>query len=325
MKSISRCSSLFLFVGIITTAISCKKDVLHPHSVQKLNSNTSNSLYNVKFVNDSVCIIGGGDTWNQTTVLRSTDGGYSWQSIPFPNVGKAMFGLSLSPERVGVYLCGVDGDVLSSKDNGLNWEFARIGDWMHYVGGTFINKDTGVFVNTVLQKQGTVTQVDSTFNIIDQQTFQFGLNNIYMISASTGYILGYGAVQMTTDYRRSWTVLNVADDNFIALDVHGEEMWMCGYNGSVYHTLDAGIHWDKQRNGNDISIPHYGFLDIRFKDRLNGWVCCDNGKLLYTNDGGNHWMEYVQFTTSALRSIALCPNGDLLLVGDNGSIYRVTP
>ena len=66
-------------------------------------------------------------------------------------------------------------------------------------------------------------------------------------------------------------------------------------------------------------------LGIVFKDRMNGWISCDDGKILHSDDGGYHWAEYDQFTTNALRSITLCPDGDLLTVGDNGVIYRIRP
>ena len=120
-------------------------------------------------------------------------------------------------------------------------------------------------------------------------------------------------------------VQDVANDNFMSMDIHGNEIWMCGYAGSVYHTTDGGVHWQRQRNGNDLTLPRYDLLDIKFKDEQNGWAVCDDGKMLHSDDGGNHWEEYDRFTTSALRSIAICPNNDLLVAGDNGSIFRITP
>lgn len=73
-----------------------------------------------------------------------------------------------------------------------------------------------------------------------------------------------------------------------------------------------------------LALPRYNLLGIAFKDGQNGWAVCDDGKLIRTDDAGNHWEEYDRFTTSALRSIAICPNGDLLVAGDNGGIYRIT-
>jgi len=316
-----------LFILNLVFFSACKKDLLHWQHIQKLNSSTTNNLYNVKFINDSICIAAGGKIFEQSTVLRSTDGGYTWAFVPDPQiaaVGQAMFGMSVDPLGQ-IFLCGEYGDVLHSKDNGLTWQYRRISNYLQYRGGVFPTPDTGIFVSTELYQKCSITRVDSAFNIIDNQVFLFGLNNIYMTSPSVGYIIGYGTVMKTTDRGNVWNFQDVKGDNFMAMYIHGDEIWMCGFNGSVYHTINGGEHWDRLRNGNDITIPHYNMRSIIFRDSSNGWIVCDDGKVLHSDDGGRHWAEYDRFTTDALRSIALCPNGDLLVAGDNGSLYRIIP
>jgi photosystem II stability/assembly factor-like uncharacterized protein len=314
-------SLLLPFLLALTAFYGCKKDQLQWQKVQKLTSNTTGSLNHIQFIGNT-CIISGGITWSQSEVLRSVDGGYTWSNYSYAPVAIELYGSGLSPNG-NIYLSTESGNVLHSRDTGQTWQYSRINADLDYVGGLFPSPDTGIFVSTVLQRQCTITRVDSNFNIIDGQTFLFGLNNIYMVSPSAGYVIGYGTVMKTTNTGATWAFQNVSGDNFMAMDIHGEEIWMCGYNGSIYHTYDGGNNWGRQRNGNDITLPHYPLLDIVFKDSQNGWGVCDNGKVIRTDDGGDHWEEYNQFTTSALRSIALCPNGDLLVAGDNGNIFRL--
>jgi photosystem II stability/assembly factor-like uncharacterized protein len=309
---------LVIFMG------SCKKDLLHWQKVQQLNSNTTSRLNHIQFLGSGICIIAGGVEFVQSEIVRSVDGGYNFTASSDTNAPKEMFGMGLSANG-NIYLSGVDGDVLHSADSGKTWKYNRIPDFLVYYGGSFPTPDTGIFASTVLERQCTITRVDSNFNILDAQTFLFGINNIYMVSATTGYVIGYGTVMKTTDRGNNWIVQDVVGDNFMAMDIHGDEIWMCGYAGSVYHTTDGGAHWQKQRNGNDITLPRYDLLDIKFKDEQNGWAVCDDGKVLHSDDGGNHWEEYDRFTTNALRSIAICPNNDLLVAGDNGSIFRIVP
>ncbi len=316
--------SFICITVIILLASSCKKDILHWQQVQKLNSNATCQLNRIRFVGNNTCIAAGGVKFDQSVVLRSTDGGYTWAASSYPAAPKGMYGMAVSPNG-NIFLCGVDGDVLHSSDMGESWQFNRVNDWLYYVGIAFPSKDTGILVNTILQRQCTITRIDSAFNIIDEQTYLFGLNDIYMVSPTTGYVIGYGTVMKTTNTGATWSFQDVENDNFMAMDIHGDEIWMCGYNGGVYHTTDGGSHWGRLRNGNDITLPRYNVLSILFKDELNGWAVCDDGKMIHSDDGGNHWEEYNRFTTNALRSIALCPNGDLLVAGDNGSLYRVTP
>ena len=315
---------LVYFIIAIFFLAGCKKDLLHWQKVQQLTSNTTMRLNHIQFMGDNTCIIAGGIEFDQSVILRSVDGGYTWSSYSDTDAKKEMFGMGLSPNGI-IYLSGVDGDVLHSKDSGKTWQFNRINNWDVYYGGYFPSPDTGIFVSTVLQRQCTIARVDSNFNFIDQQTFLFGLNNIYMTSARTGYIIGYGTVMKTTNTGTTWNFQNVDNDNFTAMDIHGDEIWMCGFNGGIYHTTNGGNNWQRLRNGNDVTLPRYYLWDIVFKDEQNGWAVCDNGKVIHTDDGGQHWEEYDQFTTNALRSIAVCPNGDLLAAGDNGSIFRIIP
>lgn len=314
---------IYLFLAI-TFFASCKKDLLHLHKVQLLKSNTSCQLNHIRFASSNVCIAAGGTSFYQSAIVRSEDGGYTWTASSSADAPKEMYGMGISPND-NIYLSGVDGDILHSKDSGKTWQFNRINNWNQYVGGIFASPDTGIFVSSILQRQCTITRIDSSFNIIDQQTFLFGLNNIYMVSPTTGYIIGYGTVMKTTNTGKTWNFLNVNGDNFRAMDIHGDEIWMCGYMGSVCHSTDGGNTWQTLRDGNNFTLPRYYMMDILFTDEQNGWAVCDDGRLIYTDDGGNHWAEYDRFTTNSLRSITLCPNGDLLTCGDNGVIYRITP
>ena len=308
----------------ILFTFSCKKDLLSLHKVQQLNSNTTARLNHIRFIGNNICIAAGGVTFAQSDIVRSVDGGYTWIAMTDPDAPKELFGMGVSALGT-IYLSGVDGDVLHSKDSGRTWQFNRIGNWDQYTGGVFTSADTGIFVSSVLQRQCTITRIDSSFDIIDQQTFNFGLNNIYMTSATTGYIIGYGTVMKTTNAGATWSFLNVENDNFTAMDIHGDEIWMCGYMGSIYHTTDGGNNWQRMRNGNDVTLPRYYLMDIKFTDEQNGWAVCDNGKMIYSDDGGQTFVPDQKVTSLSLRSIAACPNGDLLVTGDNGTIYRITP
>jgi photosystem II stability/assembly factor-like uncharacterized protein len=317
------CGFTLIILTVLFTC-SCKKDVLQWKYVQKLNSNTTSRLNHVRFIGNDVCIASGGIQFLQSDVVRSADGGYTWAAFAHPDAPKEMYGMGVAPNGK-IYLSGIDGDILHSSDTGKTWQFNRIENWNVYVGGTFPVPDTGIFVSSVLQRQCTITRVDVAFHIFDEQTYAFGLNNIYMTGPSTGYIIGYGAVMKTTDRGDNWNFQDVKGDNFTAMDIHGDQIWMCGFNGSVYHTWDGGEHWEVFRNGNDISIPRYNMLGIVFKDNRKGWAVCDDGKVIHSDDGGKHWAEYDRFTTDALRSIAICPNGDLIVCGDKGGLYRILP
>ena len=311
---------LILLIG------SCKKDLLQLQKVQTLNSHTTSRLNRIKFLNDSVVLIAGGEKFGDAEVLRSVDNGYTWVHNIIPNVGVGMYGLGVSPSGY-IYLCGFYGNTLFSKDHGISWVHNKISiDFAYYVDIAFPTDEKGIVISTILQRNGSICQIDTNLQVKDTFNYSFGLNDIYMPNALTGYVLGYGAVLKTKDGGTTWNFLDINGDNFNGIcAIDDNNLWICGYSGSVFHTSDAGAHWERLRNGSDITLPAYRLLSIVFKDSQNGWATCDNGKLIHTDDGGLHWEEYDQFTTSALRSIAICPNGDLLVTGDNGVLFRVIP
>jgi photosystem II stability/assembly factor-like uncharacterized protein len=315
-----------IFIAFVALAVmgGCKKDVLTPGQVWQLDSHTTAKLNNVQFISDSICIAAGGVLYEQTMILRSTDGGYTWSADSTEASKKEMIGMDVGPDG-SIYLCGVDGDVLYSIDSGKSWRFNRIITWKFYQDGAFSTPDTGIFIATTVQRQCDITRINAGFGIIDEKNYSFGLNKLYMTGPSTGYIIGYGAVMKTTDKGNTWAFQDVEGDNFTAMDIHSDQIWMCGSNGGIYHTTDGGAHWDRLRNGNNLAQPRYWLRSILFKDQNNGWAVGDEGKVIYTNDGGWHWLEYKTFTKNNLRSMALCPNGDLLIVGDGGSVFRVRP
>ena len=319
-----RYTTCLLTATFILLISACKKDLLQLQKVTKLNSNTDCRLNHIRFINDSVCLVSGGIMFQKAEVIRSVDGGYTWSANSYPEAGKEMIGLTISPTGK-IYMCGTDGTVLHSTDNGLSWQFNRILTWELYVSLAYPTPDTGILLNTMVQEMGSIELVDSSYNVINRKDFKFGLNEIYMTAPSTGYVIGYGAVLKTTDHAQTWNYLDVTGDNFMSMDIHGQEIWMCGYNGGIYHTSNGGKNWTRYRNGNDISLPRYRLLSILFTDEQNGWAVGEEGKVIHSDDGGQHWAEYKQFTTSALRSIALSPNGDLLVAGEDGALYRITP
>src|SRR5690606_17161630 len=145
-----------------------------------------------------------------------------------------------------------------------------------------------------------------------------------MVDDMTGYISCYGAVKKSTDGGKTWGFLDVKNDNFTGLSiVNKTDIWVCGIAGSIYHSADGGATWHKQRNGNAIAKKNYALKDILFTDTRNGWAVGEKGMVIYTTDGGSTWKEYENFTDDALHDIARTPNGQLMVAGDNGALYRL--
>ncbi len=298
--------------------------MLYFQGVQKLNSATdSDRLNKILFLDNNTGFVVGGERFTNSVILTTHDGGYTWQKTSYPLADKGLYDLVLSPSGA-LYACGFDGKLLRSYDNGNTWAFSQI-FYQAFTGIAFTDASHAIVVGGVSFDEGAFQRIDSSGSVLSWDSLGYQLNKIIMAPNGTGYMCGYGSMQKTTDSGKTWAFQKVEGDNFTYMDVHGNEIWMCGYNGGIYYTSDGGSNWTRYRNGNDVVLPRYRLLCILFTDDHNGWATGEGGKVIRSTDGGRHWAEYKQFTTNSLRSIALCPNGDLLIAGDGGSLYRVSP
>lgn len=313
----------YYLLAIILLA-SCKKDLVHFKNVQQVDSHTATDRLNrVLFINDSVGIIAGGERFLNAAILITKDGGHTWKYNSFPKAGKGLYGIAQAPNGT-IYTCGFDGNLLSSNDEGNTWQINQI-TYQLFNDVVFTDATHGIAIGGNSYNYGYIYHIDNNGRTSSWDSLNFQLNRVKFANTNAGYICGYGALMRTMDGGRNWNYLNISGDDFTGLTFlkNGAETWTCGYNGSIYHSTDNGDSWERLRDGNDITLIHYHLLDIFFKDATNGWAVGENGVVIRTDDGGHHWEQYDQFTGNALRSIALCPDGDLIVAGDNGALYRL--
>lgn len=313
---------LLILLVVTLSIVACNKSAIDTGGVETIVAGTNSRLNKIIKTNDGNLIVAGGDRFFSAEILVSQDGGRSFSLSTHPEAGKSLYGSALGTDNT-TYVCGYDGKLLVSKDNGASWNFHQLQYWWHYVSMAVTSNKQCLLLSTNAQIYGTLLRVDSNYNVADTVNFKFGLNKIAMPSVNTGYIAAYGAVLKTTDGGYNWDYLDIKNDNFTGLYCLGEnDVWAVGYAGSIWHTTDGGANWERFRNGNNILKKGYSFLNVKFRDNNTGWICGEKGLLLQTTDGGTTWMEYDSFTEEALRDIEYIDD-HLIVVGDNGSIFRV--
>jgi photosystem II stability/assembly factor-like uncharacterized protein len=315
-------SSALLIIILIS---SCKKDLLHLQEIEKIPvKDQADRLNRVIFINDTLGFVVGGQRFLQSTILRTTDGGNSWDYKNIGDASKELFNLELSPGNL-LYCVGFDGKILTSSDLGQTWIYHQ--SWyLPFKDIAFISDKKSIIIGGVSFNAGYKIFLDNNFNASPFDSIGAEMNDIEMVNGKTGFISCYGGILKTTDSGYTWNWLEIENDNFTAIhSVNNNEAWTCGYAGSIFLTTDGGESWERLRNGNDIKKPHYSLLDIRFIDKLHGFAVGEGGLFIYSDDGGNHWMEFEKFTSEALRSIAIRKDGSIFVCGDGGSLYRIKP
>ena len=314
----------FLIFCCILLLTSCKKDLLHWQSAVKIDTHTTSSLKRIRFLSDSICIVVGGLEFEKAEVLYSHDGVNSFTLFSFPQIGKAFYGIGVTPSGI-INLPTPSDKMLCSHDSGSTWQVRALSEWKFYKD-IACNTDTStIFITTEAQETGSILQYDSNFQLRHYAIYNYGMNTVRMATPLVGYAGGYGAMLKTTNGGQSWSLLNINSDNFTALQcISTTEVWACGSGGGIVHTTDGGNSWQLLRDPNDFTHPRYVLYDILFTDTQNGWAVGENGVVLHSDDAGHHWLEYDRFTAQNLRSIVHTPYGQLLIAGDGGSLYKLT-
>jgi photosystem II stability/assembly factor-like uncharacterized protein len=312
-------------IGILISLMaltSCKKDLIRPQRITRLESHTGNRLNSIRFINDSTGFIAGGNRFLQADVLITRDGGATWVRADLPETDKELFGITLSPSGA-VYIIGFDGHLLRSYDEGRTWKHTQL-RYESYKAIAFSNAAQAHCAGGISFNRGDALSIDSSGTVLDHDSLGYELNDIVLLPGGSGFRCGYGAMQYTKDGGKSWQWANINNDNFTSLYVRSAEIaYACGGEGSICMTSNGGKDWTTLRNGNDLTRRKYRLRDLIFTDVIHGYAVGEGGKVIHTDDAGRHWSELEHFTDANLHGISRCPNGDLLICGEGGEIWRI--
>jgi photosystem II stability/assembly factor-like uncharacterized protein len=312
----------FLLALCVLHFSSCKKDQLHPRNITQLETHTSNRLNNILFVNDSLGVAVGGSRFDEADILVTRDGGHTWALTIPEDVGKELFGIAVSP--VGdIYLIGFEGHLLRSSDGALTWKHVPT-RYEAYKALAFSDVDRALCIGGVSFDRGDAMWINQNGEVLAHDTTEFELNDIVLLADGHGYRSGYGVMQYSTDAGKTWNWTSLRNDNYKALDARSSLLaYTCGGEGSICVTRNGGKDWDVLRNGNDLTLPKYRLSDLLFTDEQHGYAVGENGVVIASDDGGKHWSEIESFTKEHLYSVSRCPDGALIVCGEDGGLWRI--
>lgn len=100
-----------------------------------------------------------------------------------------------------------------------------------------------------------------------------------------------GTLQRSLNGGKSWETIPVASQaKFRALAAFGQEIWVGGSAGALYHSLDAGAHWIRVKpvaGGTALTVDIIG---VEFTDPQHGKLTTTS-ETWFTSDGGQNWTK----------------------------------
>jgi photosystem II stability/assembly factor-like uncharacterized protein len=140
----------------------------------------------------------------------------------------------------------------------------------------------------------------------------------------TGYVVGQGRVQKTTDGGASWDSLPLTGSvGAVTFPVNADTGFATSSGGRVFRTIDAGASWQLESTGVRIDLRGICFP----LDNQTGYVVGGetSGLILKTTDAGQHWVSQTVNDTAPLEGVSF-PENTLTgyTAGWSGVIHKTT-
>jgi photosystem II stability/assembly factor-like uncharacterized protein len=247
-----------------------------------------------------------GDAYAGSGVLKTTDGGQTWKSIPGRFVGKSIAALAVNLADSRILLAASSGGIFRSTDAGNTWKSVL----------------PATFGSSVL------------FDPMNPQNAYAGLGYVY-----GGFPAG---VYKSTDAGVTWSALNGTDPNnlptskigrvALAISPTNSAVLIAGIQNSsnieqtvsVYRTMDGGLNWN--------SIDGKGYFGnwysdvIQFHPNDPNVVLGAGVSLSASFDGGVTWQAVGDplAVHSDIHAIAFSQDGTQVYLGSDGGVWTAT-
>ncbi len=295
-----------------------------------LDYETSNTLYIATGDRDggSVWSLGGGASSdnNSVGVLKSTDGGLTWNSTGLTyavSQNKKVGRLLIHPDDPSVLLAGTSDGISKSTDSGSTWTSVYSGDYI----------------------------IDMEFkpgnpDVIYASNMDYWGNTVILKSENGGVTWITSHSFLTTDYRVEIAV-TPHDANYIYAIVANRNSGLTG----IYRSIDGGANFAQLVNGNDNNKSFLGYysdgsgenngqgsydLSIAVSPTNKNWVIIGGINSWKSTDGGATWTICNMWTSHSSYNFSGAPvahadkhvhafrSDGTLFEGNDGGIYLST-
>jgi photosystem II stability/assembly factor-like uncharacterized protein len=253
---------LFLFLALLTGGMSARAQTWF-----QVPTGTTKKLNTIDFPSSTVGYIGG----NDSLLLKTTDGGHTWNPVPFSGITFAIQGdhfvkLQFVSEMIGFATVGPYSGSYKTIDGGLTW--------------------------TALPLSGNLC-----FN-----------EGLYFFDENNGIIAGSGCFQGELVDRLSGGTWSATTINFMNLDAtnritdvdfSGSLGLASSYGGRFLRSTDGGQTWDSIASPHGNSVP---LLSVAIIDDTLCYAGFDHFDgsgfgLLRSHDGGLNWSDEMDMAT----------------------------
>ena len=280
-------------------------------------SGVSKKLVGVSFADVNIgTVVGDGQ------ILRTTDGGLTWDSLSSDTFG--LWDVHFVNTNVGM---AVGGAILRTTNGGVTWDSLWTSADTSLYGVFLTDENTGTVVGTtgtiLRTTDGGTTWIDQSFNTIET------LTDVNFTDANTGTVVGWGGIILRTiNGGTTWVSQTSGTTNqFWGVWFTDTNIGTAvGRGGDIRRTTDGGIMWDSLTSGTTNDLWDVFFTDTNIGTVVGGTGIGgeSNGEIYRTTDGGSTWVTQLSNYQYGLHGVSFTDANNGTVVGVNGTILRTT-
>ena len=259
------------------------------------SSGTLDTLSTVHFSDANTGWIAG----DAGTILVTSDGGSTWKGQPL-GIPENLLGAYFAPGGFAVVV-GTQGLLARRINATAQWAESRLHTSVSIRSVHFADPNVGIAVgdNGYIIR---TTDAGANWSVISSGTTR-RLNAVRFIDASNVVVVGgvpatsinpgSSTILRSTNSGSSWSVVSgtISAELRSVTFSNSSSGWVCGANGTIYQTLDAGSSWTPEVSS---ITPQSGGLaqtmnGIGFASANDGWSVGTGGMILHSNNGGTNW------------------------------------
>ncbi len=245
---------------------------------------------------------------------------------------KAVDNLLIDVAHAGkrLVVVGDRGHILFSDDQGKTWSQARVPTRQLLTAVFFIDEKRGWAVGHDAQILASGDGGATWSKQFEDLAREAPLLDVSFVDAQHGFAVGaYGALLETTDGGQQWQDVAERLDNPDQLHLNGiaaikdSGLFIVGEQGSMFRSGDNGATWSRVEGPYEGSL--FGVLGTAQAHTLLAYGL--RGNLYRSSDFGDSWQQIALDASRGplqfgLASAALVEDGNIVLVGNGGSVLR---
>lgn len=273
----------------------------------QISPRTDRNLFDIWFVSESIgCACG-----NFGFLIQTTDAGTNWQDRSGVT-NSWIDDMCFANSWIG-YAVGEAGTIIKTIDAGENWQLINSGTNQNLYGISFPDTNIG----WVTGQGGIIRHTTDAGNTWSDQISGLTLFifDIEFVNPDTGWACGQnGWVYKTSSGGDTWLRSHVSGSDLHGLKcVSGNELWVVGSGGRIYHITEFGNNVQNWQPGSSV------LKAVEIKGSKI-WVCGQYGIIWHSSNNGDTWVQQASQTTNYLDEIFFWDENQGWIIGMQGTI-----